>query len=289
MSRAFVRRLLREPLLHFFLLGAVLFGLYGWLHGGLGKAPDEIVVSRGQLQTLHRQFQLTRQRAPTPQELRELVDSWVREEILYREGIAMGLDRDDSIVRRRVAQKLEFISQEATPAMPTAQDLQAWLDAHPTNYLVEARYSLRQVYFNPQRRGDRLQADAAAARRALQFGQPVNGDATMLPATLQDARAFEVTRTFGSEFAQALETLPVGSWQGPVRSAFGLHLVLLTAREPGRRATLDEMRAPLERDWLQARTQAAQEAFFKRLRAKYSVRIEAADGAHGGREAAVNP
>jgi len=243
MSRAFARRLLREPLLHFFLLGAVLFGLYGVLHGGLGKAPDEIVVSRNQLQSLHKQFQLTRQRAPTPQELRELVDSWVREEILYREGIAMGLDRDDSIVRRRVAQKLEFISQEATPAMPTPQDLQAWLDAHPT----------------------------------------------LLPAALQDARAFEVTRTFGSEFAQALETLPVGSWQGPMRSAFGLHLVMLTAREPGRQATLDEVRAPLERDWLQARTQAAQEAFFKRLRAKYSVRIEAADGAPGGRDAAVNP
>lgn len=287
MSRALVRRLLREPLLHFFLLGAVLFGLYGWLHRGLGKTPDEIVVSRGQLQTLQKQFRLTRQRAPSAQELRDLVDAWVREEILYREGIAMGLDRDDSTVRRRVAQKLEFISQEATPATPTPQDLQAWLDAHPTNYLVEARYSLRQVYFNPQRRGDRLQADVAAALRKLRAGKQVEGDATMLPDTLQGSRTHEVTRTFGSEFVQALDTVPVGSWQGPMRSAFGWHLVMLTAREPGRPATLDEVRAAVERDWLQARTQAAQEAFFKRLRAKYEVRIEAADGTTG--DATVNP
>jgi len=289
MIRALAHRVLREPLLHFFILGILLFGLYGWLHRGLVKATDEIVVTRGQLQNLQTQFQLTRQRPPTTQELRGLVDSWVHEEIFYREGVAMGLDRDDSIVRRRVAQKLEFIADGATPTTATRQDLQAWLDAHPTSYLVEPRYSLRQVFFNPERRGDRLQLDVAAARRALQLGKEARGDATMLPAALEDARAFEVARTFGSDFAQALETLPVGSWQGPVRSAFGWHLVELTTREAGRKATLDEVHAAVERDWLQARTQAASEAFFQRLRAKYTVRIEAAAASGGARDGASNP
>ena len=289
MYRVLTRRLLREPLLHFFVLGALLFGLYGWLHRGLPRSADEIVVSRGQVQSLQAQFRLTRQRPPTREELQGLLDNWVREEMFYREGVAMGLDRDDPIVRRRVAQKLEFIGQDVNPGLPTAQDLQAWLDARPSNYLVESRYSLRQVYFNPQRRGARLQPDAAAARRALQAGQPVDGDATTLPATLHDARAFEITRTFGGEFAQSLDTVPTGSWQGPVRSAFGVHLVMLTAREPARQATLDEVRAAVERDWMQARTQAAQEAFFKRLQTKYSVRFEASEGAAAGRDRPVNP
>jgi len=289
MKRALAHRVLREPLLHFFVLGAVLFGVYGWLHRGVPTAPEEIVVSRGQVQNLQAQFQRTRQRSPTTQELQGLVDSWVREEVFYREGVAMGLDRDDSIVRRRVAQKMEFIGDSTGAAMPTAQELQAWLDAHPTVYVVEPKVSLRQVYFNPQRRGSHLQADVAAAQRALLLGKEVDGDATMLPLALQDAPAFELTRTFGSDLAQALEALPVGSWQGPVRSAYGVHLVQLSAREAGRRATLDEVRAAVERDWLQARTQAAQEAFFKQLSAKYRVRFEGADATADARGAPAVP
>lgn len=277
-----MRRLLREPLLHFFVLGVLLFGFYSWLHDGLLKAPNEIVVSRGQLQVLQEQFQRVWQRPATSEELRGLVEGWVREEIFYREGLAMGLDRDDLIVRRRVGQKLQFIIEGATPSAPTTAELQAWLDAHPDDYRIEAKYSLRQVYFDPERHGDRLEADVASARRALEAGEPLPGDSTMLPATMDEAAAFEVARAFGAEFADALKALPIGGWHGPVRSGFGLHLVELGARDDGRRARLEEVRAAVERDLSHARTEAANEALYAKLRANYRVRIDA-----GGTAAAL--
>lgn len=278
-----MRRLWREPLLHFLVLGALLFALYGWLQRGVLQTPDEIVVTASQVQSLQAQFQRTRQRAPTPQELQGLVDNWVREEVFYREGLAMGLDRDDSIVRRRVAQKLEFVSDGTAPDAPTVAELQAWLDEHAADYRVEPSYSLRQIYFNPDRRGARLAADIAAAQRALGRGEPASGDTTMLPATLELTRAAAVAQVFGNEFAQALQGLRLGGWQGPLRSGFGEHLVELTARVDARPATLDEARGAVERDLLQARAQATGKAFYQRLRAKYGVRMESTGAAVAGK------
>lgn len=271
-----MRRVLREPLLHFLVLGALLFLLYGWLHRG-HNSTEEIVVSRGQVQSLQAQFERTWQRPATPEELRDLVDNWIREEIFYREGLAMGLDRDDPVVRRRIGQKMEFVAEARTPAAPTEADLQAWLDAHPGDYLIEPKYSLRQVYFDPPRHGERLEAGIAAALRALEGGKPVSGDPTMLPPALSATPAFEVARVFGEEFENALRTLPVGSWQGPVRSGFGLHLVELKARDGGQRATLDKVRGAVERDLMHARNKEANEAFYRNLRKAYSVRVEAVD------------
>ena len=272
-----IRRLLREPLLHFLVIGALLFGVYGLLNRGSVGAPDEIVVSRGQMQNLRLQFERVWQRPATQQELQGLIDNWVREEILYREGVTLGLDRDDSVVRRRVAQKLEFIVESAAPAPPTDVELQAWLDAHAGDYQIEPVYSLRQVYFDPARHGDRLDAAVTAAKRALAAGMPVDGDATLLPPSLDSASAHDVRRTFGDEFADALKTLPVHDWQGPVTSAFGVHLVTLAPHAPARAATLAEVRAEVQRDLAHARLQEANAAFYEKLRSKYAVRIETSE------------
>ena len=276
-----MRRLLREPLLHFFVLGAVLFGLYTWLHRSLPSAPNEIVVSPGQVASLQAQFQRVWQRPPTAQELQGMVDNWVREEIFYREGLAMGLDRDDPVVRRRISQKMQFIVDSAVPAAPTAKELQAWLDAHPDKYAIEPTYSLRQIYFDPARHKESLDADIATARRALDSGRAVASDSTLLPGTLDAATATEVGRVFGTEFAQALKDLPVGRWQGPVRSGFGMHLVEVRAVGAGRSATLAEVRTAVERDLVQARTQEATDAVYQRLRANYVVRMSATADSSG--------
>ncbi len=269
-----MKRLLREPLLHFFGLGVLLFAAYGWLQGGVFSSPDEIVVSSGQVANLRQQFERVWQRPPTAQELQGLVDNWVREEIFYRESVAMGLNRDDPVVRRRIQQKLEFIMDSAAPAAPTDAELQGCLDEHANRYRAEPRYALRQIYFDPRKHGERLDDDLAAARRALESGRAVAGDPTMLPAEAQ-GDLHEIARNFGSEFAMALAELPTGSWQGPVASGFGLHLVQLTASEPGRQPTLAEVREAVERDFLHARTEEAKSAYYKRLREDYTVRIEA--------------
>jgi PPIC-type PPIASE domain len=269
-------KLFREPLLHFLVLGAVLFGVYGWLNRGLPDSGNEIVVSRANMRSLQAQFERVWQRAPTAEELQGLIDNWVREEILYREGMVMGLDRGDPVVRRRIAQKVEFIVDGATPPKPTETELQSWLDANSDTYRIDANYSLRQVYFDPASHGDKTDAVIAAARRALERGAANAGDSTMLPGAV-DAPASEVARIFGGEFEGALRELPVGGWQGPVRSGFGLHLVELRARESGRNATLDEVRTAVERDLLHARMQEAKAAFYDRVRSNYSVLIEGAD------------
>jgi len=274
-----MRRLLREPLLHFFLIGALMFGVYGWLHRDSLSSANEILVTRAQLQNLQLQFERVWQRSATKQELQGLVDNWVKEEIFYREGITMGLDRDDPVVRRRIGQKLEFILESATPPAPTDAELQAWLDAHHGDYEIEPTYSLRQVYFDPARHGARLEADMAAARRALQSGQAVAGDTTMLPPAMEAVAAIDVVRVFGNEFGEALKALPVGGWQGPVPSGFGLHLVELTVKEAARPATLADVRARVERDLLRARTEEANAVFYSKLRANYAVRIEGSDRA----------
>lgn len=269
-----MRKLLREPLLHFLILGAALFGMYGWLHGGVLAQRSEIVVSRDQLQSLAAQFQRVWQRPPTPQELQGLMENWVREEIFYREGMTMGLDRDDPVVRRRIGQKVEFIVDGLAPAKPTTAELQAWLDSHSADYSEEPAYSLRQIYFDPSRRGEKLDADLATAKHALELGKPASGDSTMLPATLKATSSSGIAKTFGTGFADALKALPIGTWQGPVSSGFGLHLVQVTERQEGRKASLDEVRADVERDLLHARTQEAADAFYRQLRARYIVRVD---------------
>ena len=216
-----MQRFLREPLLHFFVVGALLFGAYEVVNRGTASAPEEIVVSQGQLQNLQLQFERVWQRPATAAEIQGLVDNWVREEIFYREGVILGLDRDDAIVRRRVGQKLEFIIDAAAPPPPTDAELQTWLDAHSADYQIDPVYSLRQVYFDPARHGDKLDAVIAGARRALAAGKNVAGDSTLLPPSLE-ADATEAKRVFGDEFAEALKALPAGSWQGPVPSAFGV-------------------------------------------------------------------
>lgn len=269
-----MRRLLREPLVHFLGLGILLFLLYGWIQGGVLTAPEEIVVSRGQLLSLQLQFERVWQRAPTAQELQGLVDSWVREEVFYREGLAAGLERDDPIVRRRVGQKVEFMMDVAPPAAPTDAELQAWLDAHADKYAIEPRYSLQQVYFDPARHGENVDAVVAAALRTLKAGRAVAGDSTLLPAVIDDASAYDIERQFGAEFAASLEKLPAGGWQGPLRSGFGLHLIEIRSSDPGRPATLEEARTAVERDLLEARNDANKKAYYEKLRARYSVRVE---------------
>ena len=278
-----MRKLIREPLLHFLLLGAALFALYGWLNGGLPDAQNEIVVSRGQMRSLESQFERVWRRPPTPEELKGLIDNWVREEILYREGLVMGLDRDDPVVRRRIAQKVEFILNGAIPATPIEAELQAWLDSHREKYSVESRYSLRQVYFDPARHGEAIAQVISRGQAALQEGREEVGDPTMLPATMT-AAASDVARVFGNEFETALRTLPLGAWQGPVRSGFGIHLVKLQAREAGHKASLNEVREAVARDLMYARSEEASNAFYEKVKATYNVRID--DAAEGQQDPA---
>jgi len=294
-----MRRLLGEPLLHFLLLGAALFLAYGYLSGP-SAAPEEIVVGAGKIEHLAETFTRFQQRAPTAAELKEEVDKYVREEIMSREALALGLDQDDSVIRRRLQQKLDFIASDLADAgEPTEDELAAWLAAHPEDFREDARLSFRQVCLIPDRHGDRLDADVAALLVGLrQAGAMADisalGDSLMLPQELPDEPAGAVAARFGPDFAARLAELPLDEWSGPVRSGYGVHAVLVTARADSRLPGLDEVRERVARDVQCDRRQRANREFMDRLLAKYRVRIEwpeagppDAPGSPGSRDAAA--
>jgi len=279
--RSLAGRLLREPLVHFLVAGALLFALHG---SPPAAGPERIVVDGARVEQLVIGFTRVWQRPPTVEELAGLVDDFVREEIYYREALAMGLDRDDTIVRRRMRQKLEFLSEDlAALDAPDDATLEAWLAEHADAYRIEPRASLTQVYVSRERHGDDAEATSRRWLEALRSGAAdpsAIGDASLLPAKLPASSEREIARHFGDAFAAAVLRLEPGHWEGPVASAFGLHLVRVESREPGRPATLDEVRSAVERDWGTEQREKANEAFYQTLRQRYEVKVEmpAVDG-----------
>ena len=276
-----LKSLLREPLVQFLLLGAALFVLDAWLRpAAVPVASTEIVVSETRIGNLAQNFRRTWQRPPTREELDGLVESYVREEVLYREALALGLDRDDAIIRRRMQQKMEFVSDEAAAlARPTDEELEAYLKAHAETFRVEPRATFVQVYLDPRKRGPTLQADAKRLRETLERAGPTAdparaGDALMLlEARYEDVPQSELARLFGAEFAQALVKQPIGAWVGPIASGYGVHLVRVEALTSGGVPALNDVRPLVEREWANAKRQALARAFYEKLRAKYTVTV----------------
>jgi PPIC-type PPIASE domain len=273
---------LREPLVHFLALGAIVFLLFNLNARRDAPQDSRIVVNPGKVEQLVIGFSRTWHRPPSQQELDGLVEDSIREEVLYREALAMGLDKDDTIVRRRMRQKLEFLTDEVSAvAPPSDQELQGWLDRHPDKFRVEPTIAFSQIYFNSSRRGE---GAAAAASKALVLLSGAGketaalelGDATMLPHELPLSRPDEVASVFGDGFAQGLAGVELGRWSGPVQSAYGWHLVYVGERVQGRHRPLAEVREVVQREWLAARRKEVIDATYKKLRDKYVIVVEAA-------------
>jgi parvulin-like peptidyl-prolyl isomerase len=277
--------LLREPLVHFLVIGAALFLWYAWTGGGSGPGSNRIVITSGLIDHLASGFERTWQRPPSEDELKGLIDDYVKEEIAYREAVGMGLDRDDTIIRRRLRQKLEFIVEDIVEAAPpTDAELQAWLDAHPDDYRVEPEIALRQVYVSTDRRGQQAAAEATRLIEVLNAAGPDAaidqvGDPLMIPQDIQLAPKSFISRSFGEPFAERVLTLEPGRWQGPIESGYGLHVVLVKDIQPARVSTLDEVRPAVERDLLTDRRANQLNALYERLLERYRVTVEPRDAA----------
>lgn len=265
---------LREPLVHFLALGALLFLLFQWRGEG---GSNRIVVPAGQVAAMAASFQRTWMRPPTADELKGLVDDWVREELAVREATAQGLDEGDQIIRRRLRQKLEFfVEDEAASTEPTEDELRAWLVDHAADYRRDPVIGFRQVYVSVDRRGGRARADAEAILRDLQTGADpaLAGDPTMLPPDVPPSRVTDIGRVFGEQFAAQLPDLAVDRWVGPIESGLGLHLVHITTHEPGGEPTLATVRTEVRRDLLNARRIAQIDSMYARLARRYRISIE---------------
>jgi len=220
-------------------------------------------------------------RPPTDAEFRRLLDELVRDAVLAREALALGLRDDEAETRRRMARKMTAALEAAAPAAePTEDDLKRTLDAHRAEFVVVSRISFTQIYFSRERRGARATADAAAAAARLRGearrGQLDAGDPTMLPATLDAVDEAAIAAQFGAPFARRVLGLPAGSWQGPIESSVGVHLVRVTEKsEPSTRALAD-VRAELTALWRDDRRKAARDAAYDAARQKYEVAVDPA-------------
>lgn len=271
------RRILREPLLHFLLIGLALFLYYGHVAPG-GRDTRRIVVTQAQVDDLVGQYVATWNQPPTPHDVASLIEAYVHDEILYREGKSLGLDRDDAVIKRRVRQKLEVMSEEEiSHAAPTDANLTAFLLAHPDAFRQPAVISFEQVLFATTGSEVDLERQIAAARSALDHGaDPATlGKATLLPGRVDAAGLDAVSREFGEAFAKQLLATPVGQWTGPVKSSFGVHLVRVTAVKPPALPKLQAVRTGVAREWENDQRRRAIDGNYRKLRKSYDVVIEA--------------
>jgi parvulin-like peptidyl-prolyl isomerase len=248
--------------------------LYGLVSPG-DSASRTITISQGQVDELRRQYSALWGGPPTARQLTALIEAQVRDEVLYREGMAQGLGSDDPVIKRRIRQKVEVMAEEeGSDAAPKDAVLDAYLQNHREKFVKPAKLSFEQIYFNPQ--GPDTPESVAAARAKLAAGASPSsfGQPTMLPAQVNTTDADLVARDFGADFAAAVAKLPVGQWSGPIGSGVGVHLVKLTALQPPGVPPLAEIRAAVTREWENDRRVAANEASYKRARARYDVVVE---------------
>ena len=273
-----IRRLLREPLLHFALLGAVIFGAYRLIAPPVSDA-SEIVITADRIASITAQFSASHGgRPPHEEELHAAVDAYLRDEMLYREGLALGLDRDDPVVRNRIRQKADLLSEDALASEPSDRDLEAYLAAHQAEFDIPGRVSFQQIYIDPGSRGDdALTMVVTAIRQALTLGKHPGtlGDRTLLPATMTDALPHHIEAAFGNDFAKQLAAIDSDGWHGPLMTSYGLHLVRITHRGEPTQATLADARDVVAREWSRAQTAKRKEQFYQMLAERYTVRVEA--------------
>jgi peptidyl-prolyl cis-trans isomerase C len=273
--------LMREPLMQFLLIGALLFGLYA-LRGNavLANVNGRIHMSAGEIEQLRAMFMKQRQRSPTEEELRELIDARIQEEVLYREALAMGLDKDDTIVKRRLAQKLEFLTEDLSAAgTPTDAQITAFFAEHEARYQLPSRISFVHVYFSTAKRNQRAAHDAEKELARLRAGIQSRrfdetGDMFLLDRDYRRILPEEIEKVFGRDFAEEMLKLPQGEWHGPIASGYGLHLVKIGERLTSDPLSVGAVREQVERDWIEDQRRRIKQATFKNLRDRYQVVID---------------
>jgi peptidyl-prolyl cis-trans isomerase C len=276
---AILRKVLREPLVLFLVIGLALFGMYAWMERGRSSNGNyRIALTLDDLKQLDISFVSQWHRQPTADEFRGLVESFIRQEVLYREGLAMGLDKDDTIVKRRMAQKMEFLSEDVASAHePSTNELKAWFASNSQKFALADRATFRHLFFGFDRRGQNAESEAALAQSKLK-GQPEDSviskqlaDPFMFQDYYADRAPDQLAKEFGPTFAVGLYKLKPGSWQGPVESGYGWHLIWIESLIPGRIPAFEEVEPDVKTAWLAAQKAIEWQKAYAKMRSKYEV------------------
>jgi hypothetical protein len=268
-----IKRYLRQPLLHFLIAGFALFVLYGGLHRStVHQDPQRIEITPEIVQRIAISWLARWQRPASEQQLQRLIDEYVKEEILYREALKLGLDKDDTIIRRRLAQKMDFLAEDvASLREPAPGVLEAWYNQHQDAYAPPPLATFHHLFFAFDKRGADAQAQAQAALSGLTDQNSGEGDAFMFKSAYTEQSRDQVARVFGSTFAISLFKQTPGSWVGPVESGFGWHLVWIEALAKPPAPPFETVAQQVKSDWLSEQRSESKREHFDALKARYEV------------------
>lgn len=272
-------RILKDPLVHFLAIGAAIFALYAWRgHGDVAEPRERIVVSAAEVQSLAEAMTiLNGGRRPSQAELAELIEPTIREEVLYREALALGLDRQDTDVRRRLVQKMTFLTRDLAEDVPAPDEetLAAFLADHEKEFAVPERISFKQRFYSSAERGERARKDALADLARLTRGESVRpADTSRLDERYVHASRAEVVAALGASAAEALFAMPLGEWQGPIETEDGFHLVRVSEHKEAHTPELAEVHDAVLDAYTSSRRKEAENAAYQKLRAKYDIVVE---------------
>jgi hypothetical protein len=277
-------RVWREPLIHFFVLGLVIFGLHGVLEKKPQAATDPFLVevSSADIEWFRTMWSKRMGREPTVQELRGQVNQLIREQVLSREAVSMGLDEGDVVVRRRLAQKMDFLFRDLSDITePADSDLQKYLEENRSTYEIPMQVTFTHVYFSTDERGEEEAAKAVQslieklnANKGAQLDVSDLGDPFLLQSSYSNKDAAEIRREFGSRFAETVLGLEPHSWHGPVASGYGLHAVYVQERSDAKLPDFSDLKERLKADWMSARQRKITRKAYEKLRGRYRVLVE---------------
>jgi hypothetical protein len=268
-------KLLKEPLVHFLFAGALLFVGYSWIHRGEeNRNPRRIEITENQVKQIELDWWARWQRPPTPEELHAGIEDQLRQEILYREALQLGLDKNDTIVKRRLAQKMDFLAEEvAALREPAPGELQTWFEKNKALYVPPSLISFRHIYFSPDKRASNAQGDARQFLASIGRQDAPGGDRFMFQSSYDEQTRDQVARIFGNKFADEVFKLEPGGWRGPVESGLGWHLVWIDSILPGQAPEFDAVSEQVKTDWLAEQRSEMKRIEFEALKARYQIVI----------------
>jgi len=281
MKKSKLHTLLREPLLHFLVLGAALFIVFDQNNNWQAETESRIVISQADLDALTSAWLKNVGRPPSAEEREQQLNSFIRQQVLAREAVAMGLDKDDAVVSNRMAKKMEYLFEDLSfISEPTDEELDEYRVAHPASFTLPAEMSFQQVFFDATLRGETVSEDAKQVLKELQqVDNAVDtlhlGDRSLLPYEFKRGRETQIAGMFGEKFTQQIFLLPVNSWQGPIVSPYGEHLIYIHSRSDAQLPALDKIRDRVAQEWRSTKQKAANEVFYQSLYQRYEIVVDA--------------
>lgn len=277
-------KIIKNPLFHFFIIGTVIYIGYALLNKDTNDQENVIVITSGEIQWLEDNWKKTRNRAPSLEERKGLIKQQVRQKVMYKTAVEMGLDKDDIIIERRMVQKLEFLTSDIlTPPNPLDGELKEFYEKNPNQYKTSSAITITQLYFDPDKRENKTLSDAENALVLLKKkGEPENsdsnfGDVFMLPSYFSEVSDIELAKSFGNEFAEELFSLEPGSWYGPILSGYGTHLVYIHELKKATLLEFEKVAEDVKKEWQKKKLEELNDLYEEALIARYEIIIEGED------------